>query len=69
MNPDECTQVELLALLFESILQKFKRLQWSMHVSAKRAGPEWMSRCDELAVLLYSMPSDHFDAFEKFDCF
>jgi HD-GYP domain-containing protein (c-di-GMP phosphodiesterase class II) len=69
MNSEECTQVELLALLFESILHKLKRLQWSMYESAKKLGPDWLARCDELSVLLYSMPSDHFEAFEKFDCF
>jgi len=69
MKPEECTEVELVALTFESILQKLKCLQWSMRESAKRLGDEWVTRCDELAVLLYSLPSDHFEAFDKYDCF
>lgn len=69
MKPEECTEVELVALMFESILQKLKCLQWSMRDSAKRLGGEWVARCDELAVLLYSLPSDHLEAFEKNDCF
>ena len=69
MNTSECTEVELLALMFESVLKKLKCLQWSMKDSAKRLGDKWVKRCDELAVLLYSLPSDHFEAFERFDCF
>jgi len=69
MKPEECTEVELVALMFESILQKLKCLQWSMRDKAKGLGDEWVTRCDELGVLLYSLPSDHFEAFEKFDCF
>jgi len=69
MGPEECTEVELVALMFDSILQKLKSLQWSMRDKAKNLGDEWVTRCDELAVLLYSLPSDHFEAFEKFECF
>jgi len=69
MNTSECTEVELLALMLESVLKKLKCLQWSMKDSAKRLGDKWVKRCDELAVLLYSLPSDHFEAFERFDCF
>ncbi|MFT7186370.1 MAG: hypothetical protein ACI84K_001768 [Pseudohongiellaceae bacterium] len=69
MKPEESTDVELMALMFESVLQKLKCLHWSLRVQAKSLGGEWLIRCDELSVLLYSLPSDHFEAFEKFDCF
>jgi len=69
MKPEECTEVELVALMFESLLQKLKCLQWSMRDKAKDLGNEWVTRCDELGVLLFSLPSDHFEAFDKFDCF
>jgi len=69
MKPEECTEVELVALMLESVLQKLKCLQWSLREKAKSLGDEWVERCDELAVILYSLPSDHFEAFEKFDCF
>jgi hypothetical protein len=69
MRPEDCKEVELVAVMFDSIIQKLKLLQWSLRDKAKSLGDEWVERSDELAVLLYSLPSDHFDAFEKFDCF
>ena len=55
--------------MFESVLQKLKCLQWSMLESAKQIGHEWVARCDDLAILLYGLPNDHFEAFEKYPCF
>jgi HD-GYP domain-containing protein (c-di-GMP phosphodiesterase class II) len=69
MRPEDCKEVELVAVMFNSILEKLKCLQWSLREKAKSLGGKWVSRCDELAVLLYSLPSDHFEALDKFDCF
>jgi len=66
---NEFIEVETIALMFESVMQKLKCLQWSMRESAKRIGHEWVARCDDLANLLYGLPNDHFEAFEKYPCF
>ena len=65
---EDLSEVEVVALMFESILSKLKSLQWSMRESAKRLGSDWVSRCDELATLLFSLPKDHFEMLEKYPC-
>lgn len=69
MDQVESTEVELMAIMFESVLQKLKCLLWSLREEAKSLGGEWQTRCDQLAVLLYGLPNDHFQAFERFKCF
>jgi hypothetical protein len=62
-------EVELVALMLESVMEKLKSLQWSMRDAAKLVSSEWISRCDDLASLLYSLPKDHFEAFDNYSCF
>ena len=66
---EDMTEVEVIALMFESVLSKLKRLQWSMREAAKQLGSGWIVRCDELATLIYNLPKDHFEALEKYKCF
>jgi len=66
---EDYAEVEVVALMFESLLAKLKSLQWSMREGAKRLGSAWINRCDDLAILLSDLPKDHFDAFEKYPCF
>ena len=69
MTVNEREEIETIALMFEAVIQKLKCLQRSMHVTALSLGGEWVERSNELSVLLYSLPKDHFEAFDKFDCF
>jgi HD-GYP domain-containing protein (c-di-GMP phosphodiesterase class II) len=65
----EGEELELVALMFEDVLDKMKSLQWSMRDAAKKVGSEWISRCEDLASLLYALPKNHFEAIEVYDCF
>lgn len=68
-NARESEELEVVALLLETVLDKLKALQWSMRDAAKKVGSDWINRCDDLASLLYSIPKDHFEAFETYSCF
>lgn len=68
-NEREGEELELVALMFEDVLDKLKGLQWSMRDAAKKVGSDWIGRCDDLATLLYALPKNHFEAFTTYDCF
>jgi hypothetical protein len=63
---EDYSEVEVVALMFESILSKLKRLQWSLREAAKHLGGEWLIRSDDLAFLIHNLPNDIFEAFEKY---
>jgi len=62
----EMNEVEMVALMFESMLVKFKRLNWAIHECSKTLGREWAVRSERLGMLLYRLPEDHFSALEYY---
>lgn len=65
---DDLYEIETVALMYDAIQGKLKRLQWALNEADLRVGGKWKERCEGLAHLLYSLPSDHFDALQKYGC-
>ncbi len=62
----EFNEVELTALMLESLLIKFKRLHWALLESARCLGKDWLNRCERLGALLYRLPEDHCAALQHY---
>jgi len=65
-DTDHLPEIETVALMYDSVQEKLKRLQWALKEADLRVGGKWGGRCEGLECLLYDLPNDHFDALQKY---
>lgn len=64
----EYREVEIVAIMFDLVLVKLKRLLWSLFDASKKSGNQWQDRCIELHELLRTIPENHILALENYEC-
>ena len=67
-NTSEYREVEIVAIMFDLVMEKLKRLLWSLFDASKKAGSQWPKRCTELHELIHNLPDNHYLALENYDC-
>jgi hypothetical protein len=67
-NTSEYREVEIVAIMFDLVLEKLKRLLWSLFDASKKTDSQWQKRCVELHGLIHNIPENHFLALENYEC-
>jgi hypothetical protein len=65
----EYREVEIVAIMFDLVLVKLKRLLWSLFDASKKSDSRWQDRCVELHELIRTIPENHVLALENYECF
>ncbi len=67
-NTADYREVEIVAIMFDLVLEKLKRLLWSLFDASKKIDQQWLTRCKELHELIHNIPDNHYLALENYDC-
>ncbi len=67
-NTSEYREVEIVAIMFDLVLEKLKRLLWSLFDASKKIDGHWQNRCAELHQLIRMIPDNHYLALENYEC-
>lgn len=61
-------EVEIIAIMFDLVLVKLKRLLWSLFDASKNIDSQWQNRCTELHELIRNIPDNHYLALDNYEC-
>ena len=67
-STSEYREVEIVAIMFDLVLEKLKRLLWSLFDASKKIDGHWQNRCVELHQLIRMIPDNHYLALENYEC-